>query len=158
MQAKLLEAVAGQRDAARQLQEAQQEFDGERAHLEQQVRRSKEEGSVRIHTLEDTIRKLGNRSELHQVQAALRSLPGHQSNNVGTCIVTRWRRLQQSTVCILRPCRFSVHPCSVDTAATSGLQILLAPKNSVTMSALTEWLYHAQCCQSQSASVTPCLS
>ena len=68
VQAKLLEAVAGQREAARQLQAAQEAFDGERAHLEQQVRRSKEEGSVRIQTLEDTIRKLGNRSDLHQVQ------------------------------------------------------------------------------------------
>ena len=67
VQAKLLEAVASQREAARQLHAAQEAFDGERAHLEQQVRRSKEEGSVRIHTLEDTIRKLGNRSDLHQV-------------------------------------------------------------------------------------------
>lgn len=67
MQAKLLEAVAGQREATRQLQEAQQTSDSERAHLEQLVRRSKEEGSVRIQTLEETIRKLGNRSDLHQV-------------------------------------------------------------------------------------------
>lgn len=71
MQAKLLEAVASQREAGRQVQQAQQGFDAERAYLEQQVRRSKEEGSVRIQTLEDTIRKLGNRSDLHQV----RSLP-----------------------------------------------------------------------------------
>ncbi|DBA92530.1 TPA: hypothetical protein ACH3X1_002761 [Trebouxia sp. C0004] len=71
MQAKLLEAVASQREAARQLQAAQEAFDGERAHLEQQVRRSKEEGSVRIQTLEDTIRKLGNRSDLHQELARL---------------------------------------------------------------------------------------
>ncbi|DBB14510.1 TPA: hypothetical protein ACH3X3_004792 [Trebouxia sp. C0006] len=71
MQAKLLEAVASQREAARQLHAAQEAFDGERAHLEQQVRRSKEEGSVRIHTLEDTIRKLGNRSDLHQELARL---------------------------------------------------------------------------------------
>ena len=69
MQAKLLEAVARQREAGRQLQQAQQGFDAERSHLEQQVRRSKEEGSVRIQTLEDTIRKLGNRSDLHQVQS-----------------------------------------------------------------------------------------
>ena len=68
VQAKLLEAVASQREAARQMQAAQEAFDGERAHLEQQVRRSKEEGSVRIQTLEDTIRKLGNRSDLHQVR------------------------------------------------------------------------------------------
>lgn len=67
MQAKLLEAVASQREAGRQLQQAQQAFDGERAHLEQQVRRSKGEGAVRIQTLEDTIKKLGNRSDLHQV-------------------------------------------------------------------------------------------
>ena len=63
----MLEAVASQRQAGKQLQEAQQAFDGERAHLEQQVRRSKEEGAVRIQTLEDTVRKLGNRSDLHQV-------------------------------------------------------------------------------------------
>ena len=67
-QAKMLEAVTSQRQAAKQLHEAQQAFDGERAHLEQQVRRSKEEGSVRIQTLEDTVRKLGNRSDLHQVR------------------------------------------------------------------------------------------
>ena len=67
MQAKVLEAAAGQREAARQLQEARQASDSERAHLEQLVRRSKEEGAVRIQTLEDTIRKLGNRSDLHQV-------------------------------------------------------------------------------------------
>ena len=72
-QAKMLEAVANQRQAARQLQEAQQAFDGERAHLEQQVRRGKEEGSVRIQTLEDTVRKLGNRSDLHQVGFLCRS-------------------------------------------------------------------------------------
>ncbi|KAL3148684.1 hypothetical protein ABBQ38_014099 [Trebouxia sp. C0009 RCD-2024] len=71
MQAKLLEAVAGQREATRQLQEAQQTSDSERAHLEQLVRRSKEEGSVRIQTLEETIRKLGNRSDLHQELARL---------------------------------------------------------------------------------------
>ena len=59
--------MASQREAGRQLQQAQQAFDGERAHLQQQVRRSKEEGSVRIQALEDTIRKLGNRSDLHQV-------------------------------------------------------------------------------------------
>jgi len=68
VQAKLLEAVASQREAGRQLQAAREAFDGERAHLEQQVRRSKEEGSVRIQTLEETIRKLSNRSDLHQVQ------------------------------------------------------------------------------------------
>lgn len=67
MQAKLLEAVAGQGEATRKLQEAQQASDSERAHLEQLVRRSKEEGTVRIQTLEETIRKLGNRSDLHQV-------------------------------------------------------------------------------------------
>lgn len=72
MQAKLLEAVASQREAGRQLQQAQQAFDAERAHLEQQVRRSKEEGSMRIQTLEDTIRKLGNRSDLHQVRSLSR--------------------------------------------------------------------------------------
>ena len=71
MQARLLAAAASQREADRQLQEARQAFDGERAHLEQQVRRSKEEGSVRIHTLEDTIRKLGNRSDLHQVHVLM---------------------------------------------------------------------------------------
>ncbi|KAL0020086.1 hypothetical protein WJX79_009298 [Trebouxia sp. C0005] len=71
MQAKLLEAVARQREAARQLQAAHEACDGERAHLEQQVRRGKEEGSVRIQTLEDTIRKLGNRSDLHQELARL---------------------------------------------------------------------------------------
>lgn len=69
VQAKLLEAVASQRETGRQLQQAQQAFDAERAHLEQQVRRSKEEGSVRVQTLEDTIRKLGNRSDLHQVRS-----------------------------------------------------------------------------------------
>lgn len=67
VQAKLLEAVAGQREAARQLEASQQASDSERAHLEQLVRRSKEEGTVRIQTLEETIRKLGNRSDLHQV-------------------------------------------------------------------------------------------
>lgn len=76
VQAKLLEAVASQRETARQLQEAGQAFDSERARLEQQVRSSREEGSVRIHTLEDTIRKLGNRSDLHQVQG-LPAVPDH---------------------------------------------------------------------------------
>ena len=70
LQAKLLEAVASQREAARQLQDAHQAFDGERAQLEQQVRRSAAEGSARIQTLEETIRKLGNRSDLHQVLVA----------------------------------------------------------------------------------------
>ena len=74
MQAKLLEAVASQREAGRQLQQAQQAFDAERAHLEQQVRMGKEGGSVRIQTLEETIRKLGNRSDLHQVGSFLDSV------------------------------------------------------------------------------------
>lgn len=70
--------MASQREAGRQLQQAQQAFDGERAHLEQQVRRSIEEGSVRIQTLEDTIRKLGNRSDLHQVGSSCLSRHGEK--------------------------------------------------------------------------------
>ena len=82
-----MEAVGNQREAARQLQQAQQAFDGERAHLEQQVRMSKEEGSVRIQTLEDTIRKLGNRSDLHQVGSdLLQSNPSHKRSKVD-CIM-----------------------------------------------------------------------
>ena len=62
-----MEGLAGQREANRQLQEARQAFDAERAQLELYIQRAKQEGAVRIQTLEETVRKLGNRSDLHQV-------------------------------------------------------------------------------------------
>ena len=102
MQAKLLEAVASQRETARQLQEACQAFDSERARLEQQVRSSREEGSVRIHTLEDTIRKLGNRSDLHQVHC-LAAVPDH------TCIGHAALHFAAAPDHISRPCGFTSH-------------------------------------------------
>lgn len=67
MQAKLLEGLAGQREANRQLQEARQAFDAERGQMELYVQRARHEGAARIQALEETVRKLGNRSDLHQV-------------------------------------------------------------------------------------------
>ena len=68
VQAKLLEGLAGEREANRLLQEARYAFDAERAQLELHIQRARQEGAVRIQTLEDTVRKLGSRSDLHQVR------------------------------------------------------------------------------------------
>ena len=67
MQAKLLEADAARREALKQLQDMRSAADGERAQYEQQVRRAREEGSARITALEEVVKKLSNRSDLHEV-------------------------------------------------------------------------------------------
>ena len=67
LQAKLLEADAARREALKQLQDARSAADGERAQYEQQVRRAREEGSARITALEEVVKKLSNRSDLHEV-------------------------------------------------------------------------------------------
>eukprot|EP00891_Asterochloris_glomerata_P000304 jgi/Astpho2/304/Aster-02189 len=71
MQAKLLEADAARREALKQLQDARSAADGERAQYEQQVRRAREEGSARITALEEVVKKLSNRSDLHEEIARL---------------------------------------------------------------------------------------
>ena len=67
LQAKLLEADAARREALKQLQDARSTADSERAQYEQQVRRAREEGSARITALEEVVKKLSNRSDLHEV-------------------------------------------------------------------------------------------
>ena len=63
----MLEADAARREALKQLQDARSATDGERAQYEQQVRRAREEGSARITALEEVVKKLSNRSDLHEV-------------------------------------------------------------------------------------------
>lgn len=104
LQAKLLEGLAGQREANRQLQQARQAFDAERAQLELYIQRAKQEGAVRIQTLEETVRKLGNRSDLHQVRLCFADL-------VSTCKTTSSHCVRNATDVHSSQLLLSVHAC-----------------------------------------------
>lgn len=66
-QTKMLEMERERAEAQRLLAEAHEMADTERAALEQQVRRAREDGSLRIQCLEETVKSLSARGELQQV-------------------------------------------------------------------------------------------
>lgn len=65
---RVLEAERVTREAERSREEAMRELELERMRLEQAVRRAREDGSVRLAALEDSVRSLASRSDLHKVQ------------------------------------------------------------------------------------------
>jgi hypothetical protein len=73
-QAKLLEAQRAAREAEQRACDAREALTSERAQLEQAVRCAREDGAVKLQALEEAVRKLGSRSDLHQVPDDTRSL------------------------------------------------------------------------------------
>lgn len=67
LQSKLIKADQARREAEQNVLEFQALADGERARLELAARMAKEDSSVRIKTLEETVEKLSFRSDLHKV-------------------------------------------------------------------------------------------
>lgn len=67
LRGRVLESERVRREAERSLEEAVRELEQERMRLEQAVRRAREDGSVRLAALEDSVRSLASRSNMHEV-------------------------------------------------------------------------------------------
>ncbi|GMH42030.1 hypothetical protein BSKO_09949 [Bryopsis sp. KO-2023] len=65
LQTKLLESESHRRESEKMLEDVKQEASDEKAELQAQITRGKEDGAVRIQSLEETVKKMGSRSDLH---------------------------------------------------------------------------------------------